>query len=113
MKQHYVFIFVTLVFILSSCAPSVYYVKPPDWEMKSKRDSAIAVYSKFFKGWKIFVDPGHGGEDRASHGPANDVVEADVNLRVALYLRDYLQAAGATSAQASRIYAAFHRETIA
>jgi N-acetylmuramoyl-L-alanine amidase len=84
------------VFFLASCAPSVYYVKPPDWTTKTKRDSTIAFYSQYFRGWKIYVDPGHGGEDRVSHGPANDVVEADLNLRVASYLRDYLQAAGAT-----------------
>ncbi len=89
-------LFILPILLLSGCAPSVYYVKPSDWITKANRDSTIASYSKYFKGWKIFLDPGHGGEDRVSHGPANDVIEADVNLHVASYLRDYLEAAGAT-----------------
>ncbi|MDE3057824.1 MAG: N-acetylmuramoyl-L-alanine amidase [Bacteroidota bacterium] len=80
---------------LTGCGPGVYYAKPPGWRSESKRDSTIVYYSYFDKGWKFFVDPGHGGEDRFSHGPANDVVEADVNLRTALDLAHYLRGAGA------------------
>ncbi len=81
--------------MLTACGPSVYYVKPPDWKDAFKRDSAIASFREVLKDVTIFVDPGHGGEDRDGIGPAEDVVEADVNLRVALTLRDYLKKAGA------------------
>ncbi|MCL4538903.1 MAG: N-acetylmuramoyl-L-alanine amidase [Bacteroidetes bacterium] len=76
------------------CAPSIYYVKPTDWEKPQRQDSTIAYYSQYIKGWKIFVDPGHGGADRFGHGPTGET-EADINLRVGLALRDYLTRAGA------------------
>ena len=80
---------------LSSCGPSIYYVKPPDWRTAENRDSTIRAYRPYFEGWKIFLDPGHGGEDRRNHGPTGEI-EADMNLRTSLHLRDYLRAAGAT-----------------
>ena len=80
---------------VTACGPTVYYVRPPDWQDAFKRDSAIAAYREALKDVTIFLDPGHGGEDRDGIGPAEDVVEADVNLRVALSLRDYLKQAGA------------------
>ncbi|MCB2203396.1 N-acetylmuramoyl-L-alanine amidase [bacterium] len=80
---------------LTACGPSVYFVTPPDLRDAFKRDSAIASYREVLKDVTVFVDPGHGGEDRDGVGPAGDVVEADVNLRVALRLRDYLKQAGA------------------
>jgi len=83
-----------LVTVLLSCAPAVYYVKPPDWRTTEKRDSTIQYYRQFIQGWKFFLDPGHGGEDRRNEGPGGEK-EADINLRTALYLRDYLRAAGA------------------
>jgi N-acetylmuramoyl-L-alanine amidase len=84
-----------LSFAFSACGPTVYYVQPPDWKDAFKRDSAIASFRDALRSKTIFLDPGHGGDDRASVGPAGDVVEADVNLRVALALRDYLKQAGA------------------
>ena len=77
------------------CGTSVHYVKPPDWQNKSKQDSTIQYFSQYLKDWKFFIDPGHGGKDRRGKGPKGDAVEADVNLRVSLALRDYLQRAGA------------------
>ena len=90
-----VFSAVLLALLLSACGPSVYYVRPPDWKDAFKRDSAIASYREVLRDVTVFVDPGHGGEDRDGIGPGEDVVEADVNLRVALTLRDYLKKAGA------------------
>ena len=81
--------------LLQSCGPTVYYVRPPQWKDAFRRDSVIASYRDVMKDMTIFLDPGHGGEDREGVGPAGDVVEADVNLRVALLLRDYLKKAGA------------------
>lgn len=42
----------------------------------------------------IAIDAGHGGEDGGSES-REGVVEDDINLAVSLYLRDYLQQAGA------------------
>ncbi|MBR9978398.1 MAG: N-acetylmuramoyl-L-alanine amidase [Bacteroidetes bacterium] len=80
--------------ILSACGPTVHYIRPPHWKDIFKRDSTIASYRDVLQDVTVFVDPGHGGDDRDGVGPAGDVVEADVNLRVALSLRDYLKKAG-------------------
>ena len=71
------------------------YEYPPDWKDTAVRDSTIKMYSQFISGKKIFLDPGHGGEDRKNKNSNGDVIEADVNLRVALALRSYLIQAGA------------------
>jgi len=49
---------------------------------------------KPLKGISILLDPGHGGADPGAVGPTG-LKESDVNLRVARYLRDLLQADGA------------------
>lgn len=46
------------------------------------------------KGISILLDPGHGGTDPGAVGPTG-LKESEVNLRVARYLRDLLQADGA------------------
>ncbi len=89
------FLLLLVAVFLYSCAPKPYYVKPSDWRTQESKDSVIRYYSQFLKGWKIFIDPGHGGNDRRNIGIKKKVVEADVNLKVALYLRDYLTSAGA------------------
>ncbi len=86
----------SFVIFLYSCAPKPYYVKPSDWRTQESKDSVIRYYSQFLKGWKIFIDPGHGGSDRRNIGIKKRIVEADVNLKVSIYLRDYLTSAGAT-----------------
>lgn len=99
-KKYGFFLIVIFLLIISGCVTkkiyyNVYYVKPFDWYPKEKQDSTINFYSPYFKRIKIFLDPGHGGTDRKNKGPAGLAVEADLNLKVALYLRDYLQRAGA------------------
>jgi len=46
------------------------------------------------KGVTIVIDPGHGGLERGAVGPTG-LMEKDINLTVALYLRDMLEEAGA------------------
>lgn len=93
--MRYLFLFLSLFILISGCAPKPYYVKPSEWRTQESKDSLIRYYSRFINGWKIFIDPGHGGSDRRNIGIKKKVVEADVNLKVALYLRDYLRSAGA------------------
>ncbi len=82
--------------VLAACGTSVHYVKPPDWTDVLTRDSTITSLGPAFRGVVIFVDPGHGGEDAGFIGPTGTLREADVNLRVALRLREYLKRAGAS-----------------
>lgn len=46
-------------------------------------------------GRRICIDPGHGGRWPGAVAPSNGLRESDVNLQVALALRDLLRAAGA------------------
>lgn len=55
------------------------------------------------EGTKIVIDPGHGGQSEMTMaytggtvGAATGQTESDVNLRVSLFLRHYLEMAGAT-----------------
>lgn len=92
-----IFLFLSLsIFFSCSSSPVIpLYEYPPDWKNVTDREKTIAYYSKYLSGRKIFLDPGHGGEDRRNKNPKGDVVEADVNLRVALNLKKYLESAGA------------------
>ena len=71
------------------------YEYPSDWKDLLIRTQTISEYSKYLSGRKIYLDPGHGGDDRKNKNKTGDVIEADVNLRVALNLKKYLEAAGA------------------
>jgi N-acetylmuramoyl-L-alanine amidase len=57
----------------------------------------IPPYAKFLEGVKICLDPGHGGDahKRGYKRGGTGVREAEVNLRVAKYLREFLVTAGA------------------
>ncbi len=87
--------FLLTLILLAGCASPVYYVKPREWATASAVDSVIASYRPVLQGRRIFLDPGHGGDDRVNRGPREEAIEADVNLRVGLALRSYLLGAGA------------------
>lgn len=58
----------------------------------------IPSYTRHLKGFKICLDPGHGGQKHISdykRGPTG-VREAEVNLQVALHLQNMLQEVGAS-----------------
>jgi len=61
----------------------------PEWPMPA--------YARYLEGVRICLDPGHGGDahKRAYKRGPTGVREAEMNLRVAFYLRDLLEAAGA------------------
>ncbi len=88
-------IFLFLLLTQCSSVKVPLYEYPRDWKEKALRDSSIEYYLKYLSGRKIFLDPGHGGEDRKNTNSKGDVIEADVNLHVALNLKKYLESAGA------------------
>ncbi len=83
--------------ILAGCSASekIYYDTPLELKSPEITQKFIAGYSPYLSKYKFFLDPGHGGEDRKNKGYQGLAVEADVNLRVALYLKNFLEQAGA------------------
>lgn len=65
--------------------------------------TAVSTAQKPLRGIRICIDPGHGGQARwnkirytgGTIGVATGQTESDVNLRVSLMLKTYLEAAGA------------------
>jgi N-acetylmuramoyl-L-alanine amidase len=67
------------------------------WQKLPKARYPVPPYAKWLQGLKICLDPGHGGQAYLpgyKRGPTG-LREAEVNLRVAMYLRDFLEDAGA------------------
>lgn len=72
---------------------------PADYALKriGTLEYPLPTYAEFLKGVRICLDPGHGGDaDKRGYkrGPTG-VREAEMNLRIAQYLRDCLETAGA------------------
>ena len=68
-----------------------------EWHKLPQANFAIPPYARYLEGIKICLDPGHGGLAHLPNykrGPTG-LREAEVNLRVALYLRDFLTKVGA------------------
>lgn len=69
-----------------------------EWRTLPQANFAIPPYARYLEGIKICLDPGHGGQaylPNYKRGPTG-LREAEANLRVGLYLRDFLTQAGAT-----------------
>ncbi|RMD95875.1 MAG: N-acetylmuramoyl-L-alanine amidase, partial [Calditrichaeota bacterium] len=71
-------------------------IKWRDWKQLPKEHYALPPYAKYLAGFKIALDPGHGGLGRLpgyKRGPSGKR-EAIMNLNVALYLKAFLEKAG-------------------
>ena len=71
--------------------------KPDELHQLPQANFAIPPYARHLEGIKICLDPGHGGQAHLlnyKRGPTG-LREADANLYVALYLREFLTNAGA------------------
>lgn len=101
-----ILLFSSLIILFTACSTSekivtkyvsdcIYYEIPTDLRDETQTEKSIEYYKPGLTGKKIFIDPGHGGSDRRNKSENGAVVEADVNLRVSLYLRDFLTRAGA------------------
>lgn len=83
------------IFSLIGCSSSVvYYEKPIEFKDPQKKSEFYNQYSSYLASKKIFIDAGHGGEDRWNVGPQKLTIEADANLNVALALKEFLEQAG-------------------
>ncbi len=95
MKRYILLLLTGLILAGCSASDRIYYDIPPELQNPAAAEKFISEYSPYISGKTIFLDPGHGGSDRKNKGYQDLAVEADVNLRVALHLRDFLQRAGA------------------
>ena len=90
----YIIAVITSFFLLfTSCSRRQ---KITEQQMSSR--VGVPTYARHLKGFKICLDPGHGGQGHVpdyKRGPTG-VREAEVNLQVALHLRNMLQEVGAT-----------------
>ncbi len=67
------------------------------WNTQPEPRFPIPPYARFLAGVTIVLDPGHGGDAHIPNykrGPTG-LREAEVNLRVARFLREFLESAGA------------------
>ena len=85
-----------LIILFTGCSSSLKtsFELPVEFRFPEKRIEILKTYSPYFYGKKIFLDPGHGGIDRNNVGYMGNVVEADVNLKVALVLKALILEAG-------------------
>lgn len=74
--------------LFPQCPP--YFERPVEWKDEARYSKFLLDATAALEGRRIFLDPGHGGADRRSKGKLGLVVEADINLSVALALRDFL-----------------------
>jgi len=74
---------------------AVYYEMPDELKDVNKYADIMRNYTEHLSGRTIFIDPGHGGQDRSNANRNGKIIEADINLVVSLYLREFLQSAGA------------------
>lgn len=95
MKFFYIIAAFLLLFGGCSPKPDIYYETPRELADETLKTKFLEIYSPYLKNIIFFIDPGHGGEDRKNKGSKGLAIEADVNLRVGLALRNFLQFAGA------------------
>ena len=90
----YIIVVITSFFLLfTSCSRRQKITEP---QMSSRVEAP--TYARHLKGFKICLDPGHGGQGHVpdyKRGPTG-VREAEVNLQVAFHLRNMLQEVGVT-----------------
>ncbi|MDQ7066199.1 MAG: N-acetylmuramoyl-L-alanine amidase [candidate division KSB1 bacterium] len=94
LNQKWAFLILALL-VLTGCAGNR--IRFKDWEKLPKEHYTIPPYARYLAGLKIALDPGHGGMAHLpgyKRGPTGKR-EAIMNLNVALYLKQFLEAAGA------------------
>jgi N-acetylmuramoyl-L-alanine amidase len=92
--KYFGIVLLLLLILWEGCGGVPKFVLPYEFRTIEKKADFIKYYSTWVKGKKFFLDPGHGGKDRNNKGFRESSVEADINLNVALALRDLLVLAG-------------------
>lgn len=72
-----------------------FYEIPTEFRFAEKKAQFVESYYPFINGKKIFIDPGHGGREKGNRGYKEFEAEANLNLRVSLFLKSFLREAGA------------------
>lgn len=89
------YICLLLLSIFAGCGTgekfSEFFEVPLEISKPELHQKVIETYTPVMKGIKIFIDPGHGGTERGAKGL---ILEKDLNLKVALALRGFLQEVG-------------------
>ncbi len=113
-RRHILFIITIILisFVITSCTRSRLWVtedkekikqlkkawkERKTWPELNKLDFQIPLYAEYLKGVKICLDPGHGGDAHLKgykRGPS-EYREAVMNYIVALFLKEFLEKAGA------------------
>ncbi len=88
-------LFLIASLFIAGCSSGVFYEVPVELKNKEIKSEFIKKYSPYFTEKKIFIDPGHGGEDKRSVSVNGLTTEAEINLKVGLALKNYLQQAEA------------------
>lgn len=84
--------------LLAACGgPSQVETPPVDTLYRQLEDPLPKVDRKLLAGYRVLIDPGHGGAFRGTTGP-DSLEEKKVNLGVSLYLWGLLREAGAEAA---------------
>jgi len=96
MKKLIIYVF-TVCMLIQSCGFYGRQHGPTEWHRLSKPDFTIPPQAQYLKGLKFCLDPGHGGDaqiPKYKRGPTG-VREAEMNLRVAFFLKEFLEKSGA------------------
>ncbi len=91
------FVCIALIVLIGCGERREKHEKFDEWHKLPQANFAIPPYARYLEGIKICLDPGHGGQAHLPNykrGPTG-LREAEVNLRVALYLREFLTEVGA------------------
>ena len=99
MKRLAPFVLLCAVIGCQTFPPEPEYIPPPvpilDIEPPYRLEDVPLPDMSALAGRRICIDPGHGGRWPGAVAPSNQLRESDVNLEVALVLRDLLRGAGA------------------
>lgn len=96
-------ILLIILLLLTSCGGKIekyyngnaFYYYPDELKNEDVKNNILVANLKILKDKKIFLDAGHGGEDRKNFSINKKVIEADINLYVCQYLKEFLEQSGA------------------
>jgi N-acetylmuramoyl-L-alanine amidase len=87
------------LFLLPACSSPQIVSTPPINEDPSQKSTKIETEADTFDektsmNYKVIIDPGHGGKEIGAKGKVSGIEEKDINLQVALLVKQDLESAG-------------------